>query len=237
MESKSATRVCVSLSKEKRLTILKKIWIYASLKEKANKHKNGQLRYVFEYLKLNLNKFVKQGDILLYCDKRRCEDTDGKKQNFKDNSRQVEKMRKDLYPLEWTEVSKNGELWFKYTPHLKDRISNEIIDKHGHKKDGFSKSTIKEELKSSNYKCCITGIPEENGGLAADHFMPKEKGGLSDSNNCIILNKILNEKKNKKMPIEWFCETLLTNFLNICKRVGILEECKQKMILFIQEFK
>jgi cellobiose phosphorylase len=67
--------------------------------------------------------------------------------------------------------------------------------------------------------------------------MPKEKGGLSDSNNCIILNKILNEKKNKKMPIEWFCETLLTNFLNICKRVGILEECKQKMILFIQEFK
>jgi hypothetical protein len=66
--------------------------------------------------------------------------------------------------------------------------------------------------------------------------MPKEKGGLSDETNCIIINKILNEKKNKKMPIEWFCETLLTNFMNICRSVGILKECKEKLIKFIEDF-
>ena len=84
----------------------------------------------------------------------------------------------------------------------------------------------------SNYKCSITGIPQENGDLAADHFIPKEKGGLSNDLNCIILN----EKKNKKMPIEWFCETLLSNFMNICKNIGMLEECKTKLIAFINEF-
>jgi hypothetical protein len=46
----------------------------------------------------------------------------------------------------------------------------------------------------------------------------------------------MNEKKNKKMPIEWFCETILTNFMTICKHVGILQECKEKIIKFIQEF-
>ena len=95
---------------------------------------------------------------------------------------------------------------------------------------------IEEKLKVSNYKCCITGIPQDNGHLAADHFIPKEKGGLSVPENCIIINKILNEKKNKKMPIEWFCDTILTNFMNICKNVGILEECKKKLITFIEEF-
>ena len=36
--------------------------------------------------------------------------------------------------------------------------------------------------------------------------------------------------------LEWFCETLLTNFMNICQNVGILQECKEKLINFIQEF-
>jgi 5-methylcytosine-specific restriction endonuclease McrA len=119
---------------------------------------------------------------------------------------------------------------------MKEKICSQIIDNHKHKNNSFSKSIIDEKLKLSNYKCCITGIPQDNGNLAADHFIPKEKGGLSDYNNCIIINKILNEKKNKKLPIEWFCETLLTNFLNICKNIGILEECKDKIIKFIQEF-
>ena len=45
------------------------------------------------------------------------------------------------------------------------------------------------------------------------------------------------KKKNKKLPIEWFCETLLTNFMTICRNVGILEECKNQLVKFIQEFK
>ena len=52
-----------------------------------------------------------------------------------------------------------------------------------------------------------------------------------------ILNKILNEKKNKHEPIDWFCKSLLSNFLNICKKVGMdLQTVKDKLINFIQEF-
>ena len=122
----------------------------------------------------------------------------------------------------------------KYTPQIKDKLDEKIFCNQRHK--GFSKATIKQKLKSANYKCSITGIPQDNGGLAADHFIPKEKGGLSSNENCIIINKIINEKKNNKMPVEWFCESLLTNFMNICKNVGILEESKAKIIKFIEDF-
>lgn len=73
-----------------------KLITYIYLDNKLKKHTKGQLKYVFEYLIMpsNLDKFVKQGDVLLYCDQRRYEDTNGLKHNFKDNSRQVEKMRK-----------------------------------------------------------------------------------------------------------------------------------------------
>lgn len=223
---------------QKRLNILRKMLVYLRLTKMLNKHKRGQLRYAFEYMlePQNLLRFIKQGDLLYHCDKRREKDTNGEKKNFGDNSRGIEKMRKDTYPLEWIEVSKGGELFFKYNPFGKKNICETICEKHKYKKDSFSQSLIKEKLAISNYKCSITGIPQENGDLAADHFIPKEKGGLSTADNCIILNKILNEKKNKKMPIEWFCETLLTNFMNLCKSVGILEECKEKVIQFIQDF-
>jgi hypothetical protein len=225
-------------SKNKRIKILHKIIIYKHLNNKSNNHKKGQLKYVFEYLikPENLDKFVKQGDVLFYCDKRRNEDTNGDKKNFKDNSRQVEKMRKDIYPLEWIEVSKGGELFFKYDALNKKNISKNLYEKHKYKNDSFNKNTIDEKLKLTNYLCEITGLPESEGKLAADHFIPKEKGGKSEKNNCIIINKVLNEKKNNKMPIEWFCETILTNFMNICKHVGIIEECKKKLINFIKDF-
>lgn len=146
-------------------------------------------------------------------------------------------MRKDLYPLEWIEVIKNGELYFKYCPQLKKYTSDNIYKElYKNKKDGFKKHIIDERLKETNYRCEITELPLSEGKLAADHFIPKEKGGNSDKNNCIILNKVLNEKKNNHYPIEWFCNTLLSNFMNICKKVGMLEECKSKLIEFITKF-
>jgi len=225
-------------SVQKRIRILYKITIKLHLKVKAKNHKKGQLCYVFEFLMKpeNLCKFVKQGDILFYCDKRRSEDTSGKQKNFADNSRAVEKMRRDLYPLEWIEVKKGGELWFKYMPQNKKYICEDLCEQNKNKSDCFKKNIIKEKFCETNYMCEITGLPVSEGKLAADHFIPKEKGGKSEINNCIIINKILNEKKNNKMPIEWFCETLLTNFMIICKKVGILQECKEKIIKFIQEY-
>ena len=220
---------------QKRIRILRKIINWKQI-EKAIKRcniKKGAMLYAFEYLKLHLNKFVRIKDVQEYCNKRTKEETG---HPLGDPPRAFEILRKDKLPLEWTEIKYKKIKYVKYTPQVKDKICSKIIDEHKHKNDGFNKHIIEEKLSQSNYKCSITGIPQDNGELAADHFIPKEKGGLSNETNCVIINKIMNEKKNKKMPIEWFCETLLTNFMNICKNVGILQECKEKLINFIQEF-
>ena len=208
------------------------------LNEAIEKYKfKGQKQYAFEYILKHPTKMVKQGDLLAYCDKRRCEDTNGKKPNFKDNSRGIESLRKDRIPNSWKEKKVDGELYFIYLPELKELITDEIIENTKHKNDGFSNEILESKLKDSNYKCEITGLPVSEGHLAGDHWKPKEGGGKSNIENCVILNKILNEKKNKHDPIVWFCKHLLTNFLNICKRTGMdLETVKAKLINFIQEF-
>lgn len=222
-------------------SLKKKILYLSKLKLARNKlrlRNNTQLDFVFQYLCLpeNLNKFIKQGDLLKYCDDRRCHFTNGKYPNYKDNSRGVESLRKDKLPLEWIEIKKNGELYFKYCPENKKFVSNDIIERNRYKNEGFSKELINSKLEECKYLCEITGLPATQGQLAADHFIPKEKGGLNNKNNCIIINKILNEKKNNHNPIEWFSETIITNFLNICKKIGILAEAKSKLINFIENF-
>lgn len=216
--------------KEHRINILN------GLKTEYKKFR-GQKAYAIEYMLQYPTKMVKQGDLLHYCDKRRYEDTNGKKPNFRDNSRAIETLRKDIIPNCWIEKKLNGELYFIYLPELKELITDEIIENTKHKNDGFSKEIIKSRMDSSNYKCELTGLPVSEGHLAGDHWIPKERGGVSTSQNCVVLNKILNEKKNKHDPIVWFCNSLLTNFLNICKRTGMnLETVKAKLIGFIQEF-
>jgi hypothetical protein len=220
---------------QKRINMLYKIIYWKQINNAITKCKikKGANLYAFEYLKLNLNKYVRIKDVQEFCNSEHKKKTG---HPLGDPPRAFEILRKDKLPLEWSEIQYKKNKYVKYTPQIKDKICSEIINNYKHKSDSFSKCIIDEKIKLSNYKCCITGIPQDNGGLAADHFIPKEKGGLSDYNNCIIINKILNEKKNKKLPIEWFCETLLTNFMNICKNFGILEECKNKLIKFIQNF-
>jgi len=222
-------------SRKKRILMLYKIIYWKQIDNAIKKCniKKGANLYALEYLKLNLNKYVRIKDVQEYCNMRTKKETG---HPLGDPPRAFEILRKEKLPLEWSEIKYRKNKYVKYTPHIKEKICIQIIDNHKHKNDSFSKSIIEEKLKLSNYKCCITGIPQDNGDLAADHFIPKEKGGVSDYNNCIIINKILNEKKNKKLPVEWFCETILTNFLNICKNVGILEECKHKIINFVRDF-
>ena len=38
------------------------------------------------------------------------------------------------------------------------------------------------------------------------------------------------------MPIHWFCKTLLTNFMNVCKRTNMLKESKEELKKFIDAF-
>jgi hypothetical protein len=223
------------VSNYSRMRILKKIINYIQIEhaiKKCNIRRGANL-YAFEYLKLNLNKFVKIKDVQDYCNTRTKEKTG---QPLGDPPRSFEILRKDKLPLEWSEMYIGKDKYIKYTPHIKNNICNSIIETSLHKGNTFSNTIIQNKLELANYKCSITGIPESDGKLAADHFIPKEKGGKSDKNNCFIINKLLNEKKNNKMPIEWFCETLLTNFMNICKHVGILDECKEKLIKFINSY-
>ena len=222
-------------TRKKKINILYKIiyWIQIDNAIKKCKIKKGANLYAFEYLKLNLNKYVKIKDVNEYCNMKTKEKTGNP---LGDPSRSFEILRKEKLPLEWSEIIYKKIKYVKYTPHKKEQYCSKIIDNNKYKNNHFSKYIINEKLKLSNYMCSITGISHDNSSLAADHFTPKEKGGLSDFKNCIILNKILNEKKNNMQPIKWFCKTLLTNFLNICKNVGILEKCKIKMIKFIQDF-
>lgn len=223
-------------SNEKRKVLLLKFIYVCNINKaiKSCKIRKGANLYAMEYLKLHPNEFVRIKDVQQYCNERHQQKTG---EPLGDPPRAFEMLRKNKLPSEWSEkYDEKNNKYVKYAPHLKSKICTEILDTHKHKSDSFSNDIIEEKLKLSNYKCCITGIPQDNGGLAADHFIPKEKGGESVANNCIIINKILNEKKNKKFPIEWFCETLLTNFMTICKNVGILEECKNKLIKFIQDF-
>ena len=222
-------------SMNKKIRMLKKLihWKQLDNAEKSCKIKKGANLYAFEYMKINAGKYVKVKDVQEYCNEKTKQKTGSP---LGDPPRAFEILRKDKLPLEWDEYIVKGCKYVKYNPNKKQNICQYIIDTHKHKSDSFDKNIILQKLQLSNYKCAITGIPESDGGLAADHFIPKEKGGQSVIDNCIILNKILNEKKNKKMPIEWFCETLLTNFMNICKNMGNLQECKEQLIHFIKDF-
>jgi 5-methylcytosine-specific restriction endonuclease McrA len=205
--------------------------------EKKMKVERGQKKYAFEYMKTHAGRFVMQGDLLAYCDRRRAEDTQGKRKNFKDNSRAIETMRKDKLPLEWAEIYVDGQLWFKYDPTVKERCTQEVVDRHAHKMDTFSNQTIITRIMAAKHRCEITGIPlVKSGDANADHFIPREKGGLSTEENCVILGSHLNTSKNNSMPIPWFCKTLLSNFLRICQRVGCLDEAKEQIDKFVRDF-
>ena len=234
-KQKHKINIITKYSKNKRTRILYKIIHWKQLDNAVKKLniKRGANLYAFEYMKLNVGKYVRIKDVQEYCNQRTKEVTGSP---LADPPRAFEILRKDKLPLEWSEIQYTKNKYIKYTPEKKQQICEKILESHKYKSDGFDKTVIKQKIELSNYKCSITGIPQDNGGLAADHFIPKEKGGKSIPDNCIILNKILNEKKNNKMPIEWFCETLLTNFMKICENTGILDECKQKLIHFVKDF-
>lgn len=197
--------------------------------------KKGQLVYVMEYLQMNPCKFVKQGDVLLYCDKRRNEDTNGEKPNFKDNSRAIEQLRKDKAPLRWLEVTKNGELYFMYCKNLETNYVNEIVTKHSLKKESFSKDVVLQTLKRANYKCQICGISANQVKLECDHWHPKEKCGESKLHNAVCLCCNCNPKKNASEPVEWFCKHFLNNFHLLARECGGWDADKKIIQDFLQE--
>jgi hypothetical protein len=193
------------------------------------KIKKGQLVYVMEYLKNHPCKFVKQGDVLHYCDKRRCEDTNGNKPNFKDNSRAIEILRKDKTPLRWLEVSKNGELYFMYCKSLETNYVHEIVEMHARRKENFSKDVVSKALSNAGYKCQMCGISANQVKLQCDHWLPREQCGHSTVNNAVCLCSNCNPKKNACLPAEWFCKHFLTNFNKISLSCG--DWCESKKLI------
>ena len=219
----------------RKIIFLKKIHHYRELEdgEIRSKTKNGANKYAFEFMKKNLCKYVSLTQVQDYCNEENKRITG---QPLGDPPRAFEILRKNKLPNEWEEIKINNKKYVKFSPSIKYSIDVNIVRESLHKNNNFTQKIILEKLKSSNYTCEITELPDSESRLAADHFISKEKGGESIKNNCVIINKILNEKKNNKHPIEWFCDSFLKNFMNICKKCGILKECKTKFIKFIQEF-
>jgi 5-methylcytosine-specific restriction endonuclease McrA len=202
--------------------------------EKRAKIKKGANKYAFDYMKLHAGEFVRIKDVQEYCSQQHKLKTGCV---LGDPPRAFEILRKDKLPLEWEEKKIGNEKYVKFAPHKKLEHTEAVIQNHAHKADGFTKQIISSKMETFGYKCAITGIPVADGGLAADHFIPKEKGGKSEPENCVILNKILNEKKNNTMPVEWFTTSLLTNFMNVAVQAGIdKEEMKSQLIDFIKHF-
>lgn len=197
---------------------------------------NTQKWFAVGYMIKHSFNFVNQGEMLHYCDSMRNKVTNGEHKGYRDNSRGIESLRKNKYPLRWIEIIKNNILYLKYIPQ-KEQWEKDAIIVHANKNCGFTKKNINEKLELCNYKCELTGLSIDEGKLAADHWNPKEKGGESTKKNCVIINKILNEKKNNIPPLEWFCNYLLNNFMNICKKTDMdIENVKKHLIKYITEW-
>ena len=208
--------------------------------KKEAKVRRGQMLYAFEYMIKNPTRLINQGELLKYCDDRRCEVTEGNKPNFKDNSRQIEKLRKDTFPHRWIELfRKDGTgLFFKYHKDLLRYIDEDVIKFSKSKKDNFSREVIQLKMRETNRICELTGLPVNyQCKVATDHWIPKEQCGSSTYENCVILIKLLNESKNNHYPTKWFCKSLLTNFLKVCQRSEMdMNKVKKELHLFIEEF-
>lgn len=192
--------------------------------------------FAFEFMAKYPGEYVLCKEVQEHCSLRNKE---VKGEILGDPPRAFELCRKNVMPLDWSEVQVGRYKLVRYTPEKRQNATESIVEQTKHRNDGFTSSLIKKKLEECGYKCEITGLPMSDGKLAADHFQPKEQGGQSIESNCVILNKILNEKKSNHEPIEWFCKTLLTNFLVICKRVGgteMLESCKSRIISFVNSF-
>lgn len=201
--------------------------------QKELKIKKGQLLYVLEYLKKHPCKFVKQGDLLLYCDKRRYEDTKGEKPNFKDNSRAVETLRKDRTPLRWLEVTKNNELYFMYCKELEKDYIEEVVRQHATKKQYFSKEVVKNTFQQANFKCEMCGISATKVKLECDHWVPRKTFGESSVTNAVCLCSNCNPKKNSCSPSEWFCKHFVYNFHKLSLKSSEWEQNKIFIINYI----
>jgi len=218
----------------KRKRILRKILYRIKIRyaEKESGVKFGANKYAFQYLWDNPDEFVLVSNVQDYCSQQ-SKLIRGKP--LGDPSRAFEILRNDLLPLQWLETKIKQRKYVKYFPELKKYYSTEIHKSQKNRKDSFPRDLIDDKIKEYKYKCAITGLPASECGLAADHWNPKEKGGLSEPKNCVILNKHLNEKKNNMTPVEWFIG-LVTNFINVCITTGMdKEKVKDELIQMIMK--
>ncbi len=113
-------------------------------------------------MKQNCGRFVKQGDLLLYCD-------NGKFPNYKDNSRAIEILRKDKLPNQWVEIRVKNELWFKYVPMGKC----------------IRKTNFKDNLIRDKTSCEICFNTNR---LERDHWIPRKDYGSNTLENLASSN-------------------------------------------------
>jgi len=189
--------------------------------------------FAFEYMSMYPGQYVLCKEVQEYCSVKTKEI---KGEVLGDPPRAFEMCRKNYYPLEWDEQKVGRLKLVRFNPDKKGEVTDQVYKDNCHKHEGFSKGIIQEKMLEAGFKCEITGLPVSDGALAADHFYPREKGGESIKENCVILNKILNEKKNNQLPVYWFSRSILTNFLKVSSKVGTLEKTKEELLEFIKNY-
>ena len=173
------------------------------------------------------DKYLEITEMIEYCNNERFRD---KNERFRSPEREIKSITNTKLHYLFEVITIDNLKYIKLDFNKRNTIINNIKNKD------FSSEIKKKKLEEVNYTCQLTGITEINGKLAADHWNPKCKGGLGTIDNCVILNKHLNEQKKGKEPIKWFIDLLLTNFLNICKRTGILEKARNEIIEFTKNY-
>lgn len=204
----------------KSIKMLDDIKTLADARQYIKPRANSSNYFALEYLEKNENNFVSVAAVQDYCNERRKAIREDKK-GYGDPSRSFEILRKDRLQLMWEEKMEGKCKYVKFNPEVRRQASKAVIEANNPRSDGFSSEMKQIILNRANHRCEITRVPLDESQLAIDHWNPKQGGGESKPENGVVMIKHLNEQKNNTSPVQWFCESVLTNFCNLCRRCGM----------------
>lgn len=108
-------------ARNKRLRIIRKIvhWIQIHQILQTNQIRKGSNLFAIEYLKQHLDKYVRIKHVIEYCDQRTKETTG---RSLSDPRRSFKKLRRNLFPNQWSEIQYKQIKYVKFTPYPKSKI-------------------------------------------------------------------------------------------------------------------
>uniref|UniRef100_A0A6C0DS30 HNH nuclease domain-containing protein n=1 Tax=viral metagenome TaxID=1070528 RepID=A0A6C0DS30_9ZZZZ len=186
----------------------------AAINEMFERPKDGSLTYYFkEFLLQKCDEWWSQPEAQAYCNKRVAEDggvgwntkvggkknPDGTPATYGDPGRTLEAIRTEKYDGCWDNQTGKKDGPF--------RLNLEKYKQHtgSTKCHSFSEKDKKEIRNRSGGKCELCGY---KGKVEIDHFIPREKGGLSSLENGNALCSRCNDRKCAKTPDQFMQEEI-----------------------------